>query len=78
MSYRGTGVFRRYRPDPEPKRNLAQELACVLGTSEPYHAPDAPKRGMYDDAPPVDYSTARLSCWTSNKAVRNGKPIIFY
>lgn len=67
MSYRGTGVFRRYVPDPAPKRRLAQELACVLDTAEPYRAPDAPRRGMYDDVPDVDYSTAKLSCWTNNR-----------
>lgn len=75
MSYRGSGVFRRYVPQPPPRR-LAVELSCVLGTSEPYRASDAPRTGMYDYEPKVDYEHAKTSCWTSQRK-KDGKRIIF-
>lgn len=66
MSYRGTGVFRRYVPPSPPRVDLARELACILDTSEPYQAPDAPRKGMYDDARIVIHDNAKVSTWTSN------------
>lgn len=77
MSYRGTGVFRRYVPPSPPRVDLARELACILDTSEPYQAPDAPRRGMYDEKHVVIQDNARLSTWSSNKRRRDGKRIVY-
>lgn len=48
-------------------KSLRDELSCVIGTAEPYEAPSAPTRGIYDYEPSVDFSRAKLSCWSSNK-----------
>lgn len=75
---RGTGVFRRYFPDNTPRVDLSTELACVLGTSEPYVAPTAPRRGMYDETGrAIIYDNARTSTWSSNKNRRGGKKIVY-
>lgn len=70
MPYRGTGVFRRYVPPSLPRVNLASELSCILGTSEPYQAPEAPRRGMYDEKRITIYDNAKTSTWTSNHKKR--------
>lgn len=77
---KGTGVFRRYVP-PEfvatPRVDLTVELSCVLGTSEPYQAPTAPRRGMYDETGrAIIHDNARVSVWSSNKKKR-GKKIVY-
>lgn len=50
---------------------LANELACILDTCEPYRAPDAPHIGMYDEQEVRIYGGAKLSVYTGTRTPDN-------